>query len=420
MDDFFAFLNKSPTSFHAAKEIEKRLLNKGFAHVDPSWKLKKGSSYFLSKSGYSIAFVLPKKSIKKATILATHLDSPSLKIKPNPEIKTKGIKKLLIEVYGGPLLNTWTNRDLGIAGKVILKDQNKLKDRLIDLSDNPIIIPQLAIHLNKKANEDGVILNKQDHLCPIFSLSEQQAHSFKNTIEKKYGGKLIDFDLFLYPIEEARLVGVNSELIASYRLDNLSSAYAATHAMEKTDPDDHTLKIAVYYDHEEIGSMTNTGAFSPILNRAMDRIFTSYSDCKQEYYNMLDNSVCLSIDLVCGYNPNYADKYDENNTPSLGSGIAIKYSSAKKYATDCDLGSKIISLCEANKLKCQKFSVRSDTNSGSTLGPLFSATNGVTTADIGISCLSMHATREIISVNDQKDMCEFLSKSLQGLPQLVG
>lgn len=420
LNDFFNFLKSSPTTYHALKEISNRLSEKDFSplRVNEKWDIEKEKGYFALHDSSAIAFSLPKKKPKKAIILASHLDSPALKIKPNPNIDSLGFHQLLVEVYGSPYLSTWTNKDLGIAGKVIYYDShNNIHTSLITIDDAPLIIPHLPIHLDKDSQEKGVIFNKQTHLCPIlgFSDSKTDPKDYLTTLLKRHLpiSSLIDFDLFLYPLSDPGYIGSNSEMIASYRLDNLSSAYASLLALLLAKKGEDVLPLSLFYDHEEIGSMSAQGADSPFLDETLERICNYYKMDREEQIILKNNSFSISCDVAHALNPNYPEKYDIPNTPRLGNGIVIKYDGGKKYSTSSKTASIISLLCQNKGLNAQKYNTRSDLRSGSTIGPILESKTGILGVDIGIGCLSMHASREIISVKDLYDLNQLLQTAFE-------
>jgi aspartyl aminopeptidase len=400
VEDFLKFLNASPTVFHAAQEIAERLSKAGFRelHEEKSWKLEPGKGYFLVKGGALVAaFKIPKEAFRKALILASHLDSPALKIKPNPETSSHSIEQLLTETYGSPILHSWLDRDLYLAGRISSEGQS----RLVKLEEDPLIIPSLALHLDRSQTEKGVLVNKQDHLKPIFSLTGE-------TLAKRLK-KSFAFDLFLVPKEKASLLG--SGLLASHKLDNLTSAYAALYAMIHAKPNPKTLQMAFFWDHEEIGSMSSVGADSHFAYELLERLCPK----REDFFRLKSLSLCLSGDLAHGFHPSYADKYDPQNAPFLGKGPVLKFNANQKYATSSETGAKIVQLAEKEKIPLQKFASRSDIPSGSTLGSILSARLGVSTVDLGIAGWAMHSIREVISAKDEESLCHLFTKALEKL-----
>lgn len=402
LEDFRAFLGASPTSWHAVREIGNRLAEKEFIPLalGEAWNLEKGKRYFVARGGSLCAFALPKAAVKKATILATHTDSPALKLKPQPQVGEKNMVQLEVETYGSPLLTSWMNRDLAIAGRIVVKEG---EEKLVFFDDAPLFIPQLAIHLDREVNEKGLVLNKQEHLRPIAALGNYPAY-----LEHLLKQKMVSFDLFLVPIEAPRYLGPMSEMLASYRLDNLASAHAALTALAQSKPSDQ-LQVALFSDHEEIGSRSAEGAGSTFLADVLKRLEIP----DKEWARIPSESLCVSIDVAHAYNPNYANRYDPNHHPLLGKGIVLKYNADHKYTTNALTAAPIIHACEKLSLLHQNFACRSDMPCGSTVGPILSSGLGIPAVDIGCPVFSMHSAREVMGVQDHLDMCKLLTQLLQ-------
>lgn len=421
LEDLFDFLSHAPTSWHAGMEMGNRLASLDYTplRLDEKWSLEKGGKYFVIDEGAFAAFSLPKAKPKQMHIIAAHTDSPALKLKPKPEILTKNMVQLGVEVYGSPILPSWVNRDLAIAGRVVVEQKKgQIEEHLVYFDDAPVIIPLLAPHLDREAFQQGLQLNKQDHLLPIATLHEgklEQSYLEKLLKRQLSFHKLLDFDLFLVPLEPPRFLGSENELVASYRLDNLVSCHAGLVALGHLDkPLEKTLALGVFWDHEEVGSATPAGAESSLFFDIYERICRFYKIEGEEEGILRKNSHCLSVDVAHAFNPNYAKKYDEHHAPLLGEGITLKYNANMRYTTTAKSGANVKALCDALNLKCQSFVNRSDNPAGSTVGPLFSTQMGIDTADIGLAQLSMHAAREVIACQDHIDMCTLLTAFLGG------
>lgn len=415
MDAFLRFLNQSPTAYHAVKNAETLLKKAGFHPLDETkeWKLKKGESYYVLREGSLIAFRIPKKAFSQALILAAHTDSPGLKLKPQAEFEKEGMKQIALEVYGGPLLSSWLNRDLGIAGKVLFRNKKgAIEESLVDLRDHPLSIPQLAIHLDRKVNDEGLILNKQEHLNAIWGASQgKESYLLKALKSQIPVTEILSHDLYVYPLEAASTIGFHKELISSYRLDNLASAYpilkAICHKKES-----RKLEIAVLWDHEEIGSETASGAQSPFFSHTMERLFLSLGIERQEELRLLSSSLCVSIDLAHALNPNYPEKHDPRHRPTLGGGIVVKTSAQKRYATDVKSTKELFDAAKKAHLNLNFFTSRNDLPSGTTIGPIHASATGIPTVDIGIAELSMHSSRELLAYDDVLSLEKLLSALL--------
>ncbi len=405
LEDFRQFLDSSPTSWHAAQEIGNRFANVDMTPLDESekWKLGRGEKYFVQRGGSMCGFSLPKGAPTKITIVCAHTDSPALKLKPRPEVRSENMLLLETEVYGGPILSSWMNRDLALAGKVIVQKGKKISEELVFLEEAPMLIPQIAIHLEREA-----VLDKQDHLRPIFTLTREKTGFLEPYLKRTIDfDTLLSFELMLVPLEPARFLGPEGEMLASYRLDNLASAHACTAAIAST-PITDSIQMALLWDHEEIGSRTAEGAASSFLSDVLKRLLPD-----EELIRLKKNSLCISVDVAHAYNPNFPKKYDPNHQPLMGKGIVLKHSADRKYATDVATSAVITSVCNTLKLPLQSYVSRNDVPCGSTVGPIVAHTLGIPTVDIGCGIFSMHATREVMACQDHLDMCQLLTRLLQ-------
>lgn len=418
INELITFINDSPTAWHAVQEMKNRLTQHGFSLLNEGdrWEMQPGKSYFVIRGGSLIAFSLPNKQPEKATILGTHTDSPALKIKPNPLFFEGDLPFLRVETYGGPILSTWMNRDLAIAGRVVIADaKDQVKEKLVYLKNAPVLIPTLAIHLDRKVNEDPKPIDKQTHLCPLLGMQK------KSGDPKDYFAKLLQcepnllgFDLYLVPLENPRILGADGEMLASYRLDNLVSAHAALLGiLSERKTEAPIIQMAAFWNHEEIGSLTDEGASSPFFSDVLKRITLTYKMGEEDFIRLKSFSRFISIDVAHGYHPSYKDKYDVDNAPKLGRGIGIKYDANQRYATNAITSAEMIQLCIKHKIPYQTFASHSNISSGTTIGPLASSQAGIPTVDIGIPELSMHASRELIAIQDYFSLCKLLQTILE-------
>lgn len=416
IDDLVHFIQHSPTPWHAAGSTNERLSSVDFTPLEEGepWKLKKGERYFVQREGSICAFSIPKTTPTRLRVLGAHTDSPGLKLKPNPEVQTGPFHQLLVEVYGGPLLSSWLNRDLAIAGRIIVEtSQGKIEEKLLFLDEVPLIIPQIAIHLDREVNDKGLLIDKQEQLRPILTLNPTEKPQLEPLLKQYVNFKhLLSFDLFLVPLEAPRFLGPRGEMLASYRLDNLSSSHACITAMASAKIGS-TLQLMMLWDAEEIGSRSAEGAASPFALDVLKRIQHFYGMNEEEWHCFKASSLCVSVDVSHAYNPNYTKKYDLNHQSIPGQGVVIKYNSDKKYATDAKTAAAVISACKQLKLSYQSFASRSDMPSGSTIGPIFASGMGIPTVDIGTALLSMHSIREVISTQDHLDLCTLLTHLLE-------
>ncbi|MDR3624947.1 MAG: M18 family aminopeptidase [Chlamydiales bacterium] len=419
VDDLFCSL-KSPTPWNSVEYISKELLSSGFVELKENdiWKINPENKYFVTRNGSSLcAFITPQKKPQKSLLLGTHTDSPALKLKPNAEFRVNNYILFGVEVYGEPLLSSWLNRDLGIAGRVVTKKNNTLSSHIVNITDAPCMIAQLAVHLDRDVNEKGLILNKQDHLSAIMALDDKSSENYLEKILNPFikNEPILSHDLFLYPLQVPSFLGKNKEMIASYRLDNLVSAQAALTSLIHTsqkNPSQETIKMALFWDNEEIGSKTAQGAGSSFLSDTLGRIYALLKLSFEEQSIIKANSLCVSIDVSHAVHPNYPTKHEPRHPLLLGEGIAIKNNAHMRYATDALSAALIIDLCKQKKIPVQKFVSRTDIPSGSTIGPIHANRNGMKTVDIGIPQLSMHSSREIIAIKDYEYLCTLLQSLL--------
>lgn len=406
LDDFFAFLEKSPTSYHANQEICNRLKKEGFSPLDlkDNWELEKEKGYYVCYGSFLAAFCVPKK-IERLSVLASHTDSPALKLKPNPQTEFDHLSKLSTAIYGGPIYSTWTNRDLGIAGKIVYTNHNgELESSLVNIDNSPVFVCQPAIHIHKSINDEGINASK---LKPIFSLDKDV--TVEKLLKKHVPFKrLIDFDLYLYPLEKPRVVGIDQSLISAYRLDNLTSVFTSLDAIINSQGE-NSLSAAIFYDHEEIGSRTMEGASFTLFDEILEKIVNDH----KKIFALKKEALCLSCDLSHGYDPEYKDKFDLTNSTYLGKGVVIKYDARKSYSTSIEGAAILQMIAEKNNLPLQKFHNKSGSRSGSTIGPIFESEHGIKTVDVGLGCLSMHGAKEIISIKDFEDQVKLLGHFLK-------
>lgn len=415
IENLLSFFDQSPTAWHVVENCAKELSGHGFQELkeDEPWKVKQGGRYFVTRNGSSIcAFIIPKAAPKAIRLAASHTDSPSFKLKPNAEFVNENMRMLGVEVYGAPILASWLNRDLGIAGRIIFSDsKGKIHEKIVTLSDYPVMIPQLAIHLDRKVNDEGLVMHKQDHLAALAGLVDKKEKSsfLEKALKQFHIKELLAADLFLYPLEQARLFGENKELIASYRVDNLASVHASLHSLlDSTQPSQHHIKMIVLWDNEEIGSNTAQGASSPFIAHTIERITLALGLSRDEYFQLVSRSLCVSVDLGHALHPNYKDRHEPHHVALLNKGILIKANAQNRYASDARSTAIIVDLCHKHKIPFQKYVSRGDIPCGTTVGPIHSHVTGMPTVDLGIAQLSMHSCREIMGAKDHLALCDLL------------
>lgn len=409
----FELLKDGITPFHTVESCEKRLKGAGFTALsyDSKWDLEKGGKYYVNHHGTSLfAFTLPAEERKenKAPFLrlaAAHTDYPCLRIKPSADMSNHSYAQVNVEVYGGPILNTWLDRPLGIAGRVAVRSENVFAPKMVLFqSKKPVLtIPNLAIHMNREVNK-GVELNRQIDLIPILGMIPEEKKTndyFLSYLAKELSvakEDILDFELSVYCTEEPAYVGVGDDFISSPRLDNLTSCSALVSALIDAKRADGVNFIALF-DHEEIGSRTKQGAGSILLHdmlRRLEKALGREDSLEQDLYQ----SMLLSVDVAHGLHPNQPGKMDVTNQPVLGNGFCIKEACSQSYATDCESVSILQQICDAGKIPYQKFVNRSDMVGGGTLGAIASSLLPVKTVDVGIPLLAMHSARELMGTKD--------------------
>lgn len=414
--DLIDFLDSCPTAWHAVADISQRLKKANFEELqeNETWKIKPGGAYYVTRNGSTLgAFIVPKKAPESVRILGAHTDSPTFKLKPKPEFMKENMLMLGVEIYGGPLITSWLNRDLGIAGRIVYKDsKHKIQEALVKLDSAPVVIPQLAIHLDRNVNENGLLLNKQEQLAAIAALHnphKKQSSYLEALLHKEIPKlKLLGHDLFLYPLEKARLIGEKQEMLSSYRIDNLGGVHAILTALTSAQSDRDQLKIALFWDNEEIGSNTAQGAGSPFLAQILERICLALSLGREDFFRLTSGGLCVSVDLTHALHPNYSDKHEPRHQVLLNSGIVIKSNAQYRYASDARTSGIIALACEQHNIPYQYFVSRNDIASGTTIGPIAAHLLGMATVDIGYPQLSMHSCRELTGCHDHEAMCKLL------------
>jgi len=407
------FLDASPVNFLAAQNIAAELEKAGYRKLDPREPIgpvKAGDKLYVTKNDSSVyAFHIGRQPMAEAgfRMICAHCDSPTFRIKPNAEMLCEGgIVKLNTEVYGGPIMSTWFDRPLTIAGRVIVRGQDALNPQTLLLHvKRPLLqISNLAIHFNRQVN-DGVKLSKQKDMLPILGIINDELEK-GNLLMNIICGELsikpeqvLDFDLYLADATPACTFGVHDEFLSSGRLDDLSMCFAGLEAMIDTDTADATKVLAIF-DNEETGSQTKQGAGSPFLAMMLQRIALAQSGSAEAWYQAIERAFMISADNAHAWHPNYSEKYDPTNHPVLGGGPVIKFNAAQKYASDAVSAAVFAEICRQADVPCQRFVNHSDVAGGSTLGNILASSIPLRGVDMGNAILAMHSCRETGSVAD--------------------
>ncbi|GAA0693521.1 M18 family aminopeptidase [Marinobacterium maritimum] len=415
-----AFLDASPTPFHAVVSMAQRLDVAGFQRLDESddWVLEPGKGYYITRNGSSIiAWRQP--AVDAAVnlgwrLVGAHTDSPCLKVKPNPELHRQGYFQLGVEVYGGVLLNPWFDRDLSLAGRVSYRDdEGRIKSALLDFEQPVAVLPSLAIHLDREANASRSI-NAQTYLPVVMGQADEKP-DFRALLKQRLEVQgvaevetVLDYELCFYDSQGAALVGLNQEFLASARLDNLLSCFIGLQAL--IDGGEAAAgQVLVCNDHEEVGSMSACGAQGPMLSQWLERVLP---DADQRNRS-LSRSMLISADNAHGVHPNFSDKHDGNHGPLLNGGPVIKINANQRYASNSETSALFRHLAEQVEVPVQSFVVRTDMACGSTIGPITAAELGVKTLDIGVPQFAMHSIRELAGSQDAHGLYKVLQRFLQ-------
>lgn len=400
----FKFIENSPSCFHAIKTITEELKNEGFVEIKEkdTWQIEKGKKYYVTRNLSSvIAFKIPQNDFKSFNIVASHSDSPTFKIKANAEIEVKNkYVKLNTEKYGGMICSTWFDRPLSIAGRILVKENNAVKTHLVNIDKDLVIIPNLAIHMNREVN-DGYKYNAQIDMLPLYGDNSSKG-SLMKTIAKEAEVEeesILDTDLFLYNRMNGTKIGSNEEYISSPRLDDLECAFTSLSAF-LSENTSNSASVYCVFDNEEVGSGTKQGADSTFLYDVLRRINISLGKTEEDYYRLISSSFMVSADNAHALHPNYTDKSDLTNKVYMNDGIVIKYNANQKYTTDAVSASIFKTICDSVDVPYQTFTNRSDILGGSTLGNISNAHVSLNTIDIGLAQLAMHSTYETAGAKD--------------------
>lgn len=419
--DLCDFLDNSPVNFWAVETVRRRLEAAGFSRLDmrSEWSVTAGGKYYVTQNDSAIfAFVAGSGAASVGFhIIAAHSDSPGFRIKPRCEMPCDGgVVKLNTEVYGGPILYTWFDRPLSVAGRVMLRSADVLRPetRLVRIEKPLFVIPHLAIHFNRAVNE-GNKLSKQKDMLPVLAIARAgNTPSVRDIVAEAIGvsaESILDYDLSLYNAEKATTAGLDGELVLSGRLDDLSMVHAGLTAMlEQADAPSANTRVLAIFDNEETGSGTKQGAASPVLEHILRRIVASCGGSESDYMRAVADSFMISADNAHGFHPNYAEKYDPTNHPALGAGPCIKVNANCKYMTDADSAAVFAGICEAAGVPFQYFVNHSDVAGGSTLGNILTSNIPLRGVDMGAPLWAMHSACETASAADHVYTIKAFSK----------
>ncbi|MEC9427501.1 MAG: M18 family aminopeptidase [Actinomycetota bacterium] len=409
--DLCRFIDSSPSPYHAVDEVARRLDEAGFVEIGLDDDSPGPGRHLVRSGGALVAWVdQGRADDAPVRIVGAHTDSPNLRLKPVPDRGAAGCSQLGVEVYGGVLLNSWLDRDLGISGRLAVRDGDGVRQVLIR-DDRPLArIPQLAIHLDRGVNEKGLVLNPQDHLSPITGTGGLRPGAFEALVASSVGvseDAVIGWDVMFHDLSPSVLVGANRDLVSAPRIDNLLSCHAGTQALVDTAEADGPVPVLALFDHEEVGSVSSSGAAGPLLPRTLRRFVALES-------RRLSGSLVLSVDGAHATHPNYVDRHDPEHPVHLNGGPVLKFNAGERYATDAE-GAGIVRLAaERAGVPLQSFVSRGDLPCGSTIGPATAAGTGIRTVDLGVAQLAMHSARETCGSADPGYLQTLLVELLSG------
>lgn len=409
-EELIKFIEMSPSSFHAIDTMSQELEAAGFRHLyeEEAWDFQAGGKYYVTRNGSSvIAFTIPSNEMKSFQIIASHSDSPTFKLKENPEIEVeKQFVKLNVEKYGGMLMAPWFDRPLSLAGRLLVQEEGKIVTHLVNVDRDLVMIPSLAIHMDRKANE-GYVYNPQVDLLPLLGGAGTKGSLMKILGESAGVSPeaVLGMDIYLYNRTKGTIWGAEEEFVSSGRLDDLQCAFASLKALLASENQDHVMVHCVL-DNEEVGSLTRQGAASTFLKDTLERIAGCLGKDREGYLRGIASSFMLSADNGHSVHPNYQDKTDASNRPYVNGGIVLKFNASQKYTTDGTSAAVFRSICNHANVPCQTYVNRSDIPGGSTLGNISNGQVSVHMADIGLPQLAMHSPYETSGVKDTEYLIE--------------
>jgi aspartyl aminopeptidase len=416
------YIDAGPTSYHACAATAEMLDSAGFSQLreTDSWQLAPGN-YYVIRGGSLVAWSIGENHRPHTgfRVLGAHTDSPGLRVKPRPDTGRAGWRQLGVEVYGGPLLNSWIDRDLGLSGRVQLRGGDTGKYEKLFAIDRPILkIPQLAIHLDSELASTGLKLNAQNHLVPVWGLGDSGERGFRDWLASEIGvepGEIISWEAMCHDVNPSTFIGVDENLVSAPRLDNLCSSFCATRALLSQLESGKVftrIPVVVLFDHEEVGSSSTTGAGGPLLRHLLERIILAGEGGREDLHRAVADSLCISIDMAHATHPNYVDKHEPDHHLFLNKGPVIKINANLRYASESSTEAEFQLACERAGVPVQKWVNRTDLRCGSTIGPMTASGMGIATVDVGNAQLGMHSIRETCGAHDPGYMIGALEEIL--------
>ncbi|HTN78982.1 MAG TPA: M18 family aminopeptidase [Acidimicrobiales bacterium] len=413
MTELLEFLGRSPSPYHAAESAASVLSEAGFRRQSIGEPLDASvGGGFVVRGGAIVAWHVPSDPAPGFVVIGAHTDSPNLRVKPHPDVGSAGYRQIGVDVYGGALVNSWLDRDLGLSGRVALRSGEV---RLVEVARPVLRLSQLAIHLDRDVNERGVVLDRQQHVVPIWGLGQPEEGGFARFLAKELGVSVDDvvaWDVMTHDLAAPAVLGVDGELIASGRLDNLVSVWCGATALARMES--NRIAVLACFDHEEVGSETSTGAASPLLADTLERITAARGGSRSDHLAAISTSLCVSADMAHAVHPSYPDRYEPSHLVHPNRGPVIKTNVGQRYATDAATAAEFASACDRAGVPWQVYSHRSNMACGSTIGPITAMRLGIATVDVGNPMLSMHSAREMAGRDDAGYMVEAMTEVLRG------
>jgi aspartyl aminopeptidase len=417
--DLIDYIDSSPTPYHAVQEAAGRLRSAGFAELDRAAPWSGDGRWFVASGGALVAWVdADRPPAAPFRIVGAHTDSPNLRVKARPDTGRAGWRQLGVEVYGGALVNSWLDRDLGLSGRVTVRDPSTASGYSVHLVtvDRPILrVPQLAIHLDREINERGLQLNKQAHLVPVWGLGDPAEGDLTSFVagELDIGPELVlGWDLMLHDVVPSTIGGADGELIFAPRLDNLCSCFAGIEALvagAETGAPPSDVPVVCLFDHEEVGSTSATGAAGTLLGQVLERTVLSRGGGRDDFLRAIAASICASADMAHATHPNYVERHEPSHLITLDGGPVIKINANQRYASDATSVAAFQLACDQAGVPSQRYIHRTDLACGSTIGPMTAAGLAMPTVDVGVAQLSMHSIRELAGSSDPARMVAALT-----------
>ncbi|HEY1117293.1 MAG TPA: M18 family aminopeptidase [Acidimicrobiales bacterium] len=419
-DELCRFIDASPSPYHAVATAAALLEGAGFAEVELGETLPSGAgARYVRRGGSLVAWRQPAGAVRAFRIVGAHTDSPNLRIKPRPDHVSAGVRQLGVEVYGGALLNSWLDRDLGLSGRVSVSTPDGPDLRLVRIDEPLLRVPQLAIHLDREINTEGLKLNPQNHLTPIWDLDGGDgSHAGFVTLLANHldvgAGDVLAWDVMAHDLTPSRRTGVGGVFVSAPRLDNLCSSFAGLHGLLEADGDTPSVPVVCLYDHEEVGSTSATGADGSMLGSLLERIALAAGTDRAGFHAALAGSLCVSADMAHATHPNYAERHEPEHHVALNGGPVVKVNANQRYASDAESLGILLQACADAGIPTQRFVSRSDMPCGSTIGPVTAARLGVPTVDVGVAQLAMHSARELCGADDPSRYVATMAAALRG------